>query len=50
MATVNLFPDGISINSYSLSTGVDAPALLADNHTAPISGDTNYLYDTVAGT
>ena len=50
MATVNLYPDGISLNSFSLSTGIDAPALLADNHTAAIFADSNYLYDTVAGT
>ena len=50
MATVNLYPDGISLNSFSLSTGVDAPALLADDSTGAIGFDSNYLYDTVAGT
>ena len=50
MATVNLYPDGIALNGFSLSTGTDAPALLADDYTGPVAGDSNYLHDTVAGT
>ena len=46
MATVNLFPDGSGLNSFTLSTGSDVAALLTDDHTSAISTDSNYLSAT----
>ena len=46
MATVNLFPDGSGLNTFTLSTGSNVAALVQDNHTGPISGDSNYLSAT----
>ena len=46
MATVNLLPNGSGVNSWTLSTGSDVDALLVDDHTGAISGDSNYLSAT----
>ena len=43
MATVNLFPDGTGLNTFTLSTGSDVDALVTDDHTSAISTDSNYL-------
>ena len=50
MATVNLLPDGDSLNSWTLSTGSDAYTLVQDDHTGTISTDSNKLTATSAGT
>ena len=46
MATVNLLPDGSGINTFTLSTGSDVAALLADDHTSAVGTDSNYLSAT----
>ena len=42
MATVNLYPNGSGLNTFTLSTGSDVAALVQDDHTNPISFDGNY--------
>ena len=46
MATVNLYPDGTGVNSWTLSTGSDAHTLLRDDHTSFITTDSNHLSAT----
>ena len=46
MATVNLYPNGSGLNTFTLSTGSDVAALVQDDHTNPISFDGNYLSAT----
>ena len=48
MATVNLYPDGTGVNSWTLSTGSDAHTLLQDDHTGFITTDSNYLSATAS--
>ena len=47
MATVNLYPNGSGINTFTLSTGSDVATLVQDDHIAPIFADGNYLSATV---
>ena len=49
MATVNLYPNGSGLNTWTLSTGTDVAALVADDHTGFITGDSNYLSGTASG-
>ena len=49
MATVNLYPDGATINSFTLSTGSDAHTLVQDDHTGTVAGDTKYLSAAAVG-
>ena len=49
MATVNLYPNGAAVNTFTLSTGSNAAVLLQDNHTAAIAADSNYLSATAVG-
>ena len=49
MATIILFPNGAGINTFTLSTGSDIPALLGDDHTLAIAADSNYLSATASG-
>ncbi len=48
MATVNLYPNGSGLNTFTLSTGTDVAALLTDDSSTP-AGDSNYLSATVSG-
>ena len=48
MPTVNLFPNGSSGNTFTLSTGSDAHVLVQDDASTP-AGDSNYLSATVSG-
>jgi hypothetical protein len=48
MATVNLYPDGTTTNSFTLSTGSDAHTLLQDD-ASTLAGDSNYLSTTSVG-
>jgi len=48
MATVNLLPNGVGVNTFTLSTGSDVAALVQDDASTP-AGDSNYLSATVAG-
>ena len=48
MATVNLLPYGVGVNTFTLSTGSDVAALLQDDASTP-AGDSNYLSATAAG-
>ena len=47
MATINLLPNGSGINSFTLSSGSDVGALVVDDYTGTIAGDSNYLSATV---
>ena len=47
MATVNLLPNADVSNNWTLSTGSDVYALIDDDYTSPISGDSSYLSATV---
>ena len=49
MATVNLLPNADVSNDWTLSTGSDVYALLDDDYTGPVAGDSNYLSSTSAG-
>ncbi len=49
MATVNLLPNADVSNDWTLSTGSDVYALIDDDYTSPLSGDSSYLSATVAG-
>ena len=49
MATVNLLPNADVSNDWTLSTGSDVYALLDDDYTSPVLGDSNYLSSTSAG-
>ena len=46
MATVNLFPNGAGLNTFTLSTGSNVAALVQDDHTGFITTDSNYLSAT----
>ena len=46
MATVNLLPNGVGVNTFTLSTGSDVAALVQDDHTGPVATDSNYLSAT----
>ena len=48
MATVNLLPNADVSNNWTLSTGSDVYALIDDDHTGTISGDSSYLSATAA--
>ena len=49
MATVNLLPNTDVSNDWTLSTGSDVYALIDDDHTGTISGDSSYLSATASG-
>jgi hypothetical protein len=49
MATVNLLPTGDVSNDWTLSTGSDVYALLDDNHTGFMTGDSSLLSSSSAG-
>ena len=46
MATVNLFPNGVGLNTFTLSTGSDVAALVQDDHAGSVASDSNYLSAT----
>ena len=49
MATVNLLPNADVSNDWTLSTGSDVYALIDDDYTGPVAGDSNYLSATATG-
>ena len=49
MATVNLFPNGVGLNTFTLSTGSDVAALVQDDHAGSVASDSNYLSATATG-
>ena len=46
MATVNLLPNADVSNDWTLSTGSDVYALLDDDNTGAVAGDSNYVSAT----
>ena len=49
MATVNLYPNGANINTFTLSTGTDVAALVQDDSLGSVAADSNYLSATASG-
>ena len=49
MATVNLLPNTDVSNDWTLSTGSDVYALIDDDHTGNISGDSSFISALAAG-
>ena len=49
MATVNLLPNADVSNDWTLSTGSDVYALIDDDHTGTVAGDSSYLSATATG-
>ena len=49
MATVNLYPNGVGINTFTLSTGSDVAALVQDDSLGSVAADSNYLSATASG-